>query len=323
MNNFDLRKYLAEGGIKARLNENLDPDRENLISKIKKLRDYGFTGKGIDYGPLLITVFTQGGEREYFVYGENDESEDGIFNSTNPEEVANFVLNYGAKLNENLDPDPELYPDGYDFGGIDEGEDQDVEKVAKLFLEEGEDDYMEEAMVDDEVNESFLDEMARTSNTFSLAKEASVADVRSFMNRVNNLLKTYKSPGQKKPKSRFTPEDMDRLTNVLKKADFTSKEVLDAIGGWNNSAQANTFLKVLQDKGYIAITSELKKFSKPERDPNAPETRGRKKKVRDDDGEDNKKGDKEPTDTQIRKAAKKAGLDENDRFLNEFLKKKL
>jgi hypothetical protein len=227
-----------------------------------------------------------------------------------------------ARLNENLDPDPELYPDGYDFGGLDEGEDKDVEKVAKLFLEEGDDDYMEEAMTDEEVNESFLDEMARTSNTFMLAKDASTADVRSFMNKVNNLLKTYKSPGQKKPKSRFTPEDMDRLTSVLKKANFTSKEVLDAIEGWNNSAQANTFLKVLQDKGYILITSELKKFSKPERDPNAPETRGRKKKVKDEDGEDDKKKDKEPTDAQIKKAAKKAGLDENDRFLNEFLSKK-
>ena len=227
-----------------------------------------------------------------------------------------------ARLNENLDPDPELYPDGYDFGDLDEGEDKDVEKVAKLFLEEGDDDYMEEAMTDEEVNESFLDEMARTSNTFMLYKDASAADVRSFMNKVNNFLKTYKSPGQKKPKSRFTPEDMDRLTNVLKKANFTSKEVLDAIEGWNNSAQANTFLKALQDKGYIAITSELKKFSKPERDPNAPETRGRKKKVKDEDGEDDKKKDKEPTDTQIKKAAKKAGLDENDRFLNEFLSKK-
>ncbi len=228
-----------------------------------------------------------------------------------------------ARLNENLDPDPELYPDGYDFGDLDEGEDKDVEKVAKLFLEEGDDDYMEEAMTDEEVNESFLDEMARTSNTFMLAKDASTADIRSFMSKVNNLLKTYKSPGQKKPKSRFTPEDMDRLTSVLKKANFTSKEVLDAIEGWNNSAQANTFLKVLQDKGYILITSELKKFSKPERDPNAPETRGRKKKVKDEDGEDNKKKDKEPTDAQIKKAAKKAGLDENDRFLNEFLKKNL
>jgi hypothetical protein len=205
---------------------------------------------------------------------------------------------------------------------IDEGEDKDVEKVAKLFLEEGDDDYMEEAMTDEEVNESFLDEMARTSNTFMLAKDASTADIRSFMGKVNNLLKTYKSPGQKKPKSRFTPEDMDRLVDVLKKANFTSKEVLDAIEGWNNSAQANTFLKVLQDKGYILITSELKKFSKPERDPNAPETRGRKKKVKDEDGEDDKKKDKEPTDAQIKKAAKKAGLDENDRFLNEFLSKK-
>lgn len=228
-----------------------------------------------------------------------------------------------ARLNENLDPDPELYPDGYDFGDLEEGEDKDVEKVAKLFLEEGDDDYMEEAMTDEEVNESFLDEMARTSNTFMLAKDASTADVRSFMSKVNNLLKTYKSPGQKKPKSRFTPEDMDRLVDVLKKANFTSKEVLDAIEGWNNSAQANTFLKVLQDKGYILITSELKKFSKPERDPNAPETRGRKKKVKDEDGEDDKKKDKEPTDAQIKKAAKKAGLDENDRFLNEFLKKNL
>jgi hypothetical protein len=206
---------------------------------------------------------------------------------------------------------------------IDEGEDKDVEKVAKLFLEEEDDDYMEEAMTDEEVNESFLDEMARTSNTFMLAKDASTADIRSFMGKVNNLLKTYKSPGQKKPKSRFTPEDMDRLVDVLKKANFTSKEVLDAIEGWNNSAQANTFLKVLQDKGYILITSELKKFSKPERDPNAPETRGRKKKVKDEDGEDDKKKDKEPTDAQIKKAAKKAGLDENDRFLNEFLKKNL
>lgn len=201
-----------------------------------------------------------------------------------------------------------------------EGEDKAVEKVAKLFLEE-EAMYNEEDTMD-EVN---LDEMARTSNTFSLKKDASVSDVRSFMTKVNNLLKTYKSPGQKKPKSRFTDADMDRLSNTLKKDNFTSKDVLDAIEAWNNSAQANTFIKILQDKGYIGITSELKKFSKPERDPNAPETRGRKKKVKDEEGETKKK-DKEPTDDQIKKVAKKAGLDEglsqNDIFLDNLLKKK-
>lgn len=201
-----------------------------------------------------------------------------------------------------------------------EGEDKAVEKVAKLFLEEEAMHNEEDTM--DEVN---LDEMARTSNTFSLKKDASVSDVRSFMTKVNNLLKTYKSPGQKKPKSRFTDADMDRLSNTLKKDNFTSKDVLDAIEAWNNSAQANTFIKILQDKGYIGITSELKKFSKPERDPNAPETRGRKKKVKDEEGETKKK-DKEPTDDQIKKVAKKAGLDEglsqNDIFLDNLLKKK-
>jgi hypothetical protein len=206
-----------------------------------------------------------------------------------------------------------------------EGEDKAVEKVAKLFLEEG--DEVEEAMYNEEdtMDEVNLDEMARTSNTFSLKKDANVSDVRSFMTKVNNLLKTYKSPGQKKPKSRFTDADMDRLSNTLKKDNFTSKDVLDAIEAWNNSAQANTFIKILQDKGYIDITSELKKFSKPERDPNAPETRGRKKKVKDEEGETKKK-DKEPTDDQIKKVAKKAGLDEglsqNDIFLDNLLKKK-
>ena len=226
-----------------------------------------------------------------------------------------------------------------------EGEDKAVEKVAKLFLEEGdEEDEMDSPDYEDtyganvypfvtdkeeqaarEMNKLGLEEMARTSNTFSLKKDASVSDVRSFMTKVNNLLKTYKSPGQKKPKSRFTDADMDRLSNILKKDNFTSKDVLDAIEAWNNSAQANTFIKILQDKGYIGITSELKKFNKPERDPNAPETRGRKKKVKDEEG-DTKKKDKEPTDDQIKKAAKKAGLDEglsqNDIFLNNFLKKK-
>ena len=206
-----------------------------------------------------------------------------------------------------------------------EGEDKAVEKVAKLFLEEG--DEVEEAMYNEEdtMDEVNLDEMARTSNTFSLKKDANVSDVRSFMTKVNNLLKTYKSPGQKKPKSRFTDADMDRLSNTLKKDNFTSKDVLDAIEAWNNSAQANTFIKILQDKGYIGITSELKKFSKPERDPNAPETRGRKKKVKDEEGETKKK-DKELTDDQIKKVAKKAGLDEglsqNDIFLDNLLKKK-
>jgi hypothetical protein len=68
-----------------------------LNSSIKKLNDFGFTGESIEFNSLLITCSTQEDNKEtphYFVYGEEDESEDGIFNSINSEEVANFVFNF-------------------------------------------------------------------------------------------------------------------------------------------------------------------------------------------------------------------------------------
>jgi hypothetical protein len=70
--------------------------KEELNLKIKGLGDFGFTGEEIEFGPLLITGFKQNkkGIFEYFVYGEEDESEDGIFNSINIEEVVEFVFNY-------------------------------------------------------------------------------------------------------------------------------------------------------------------------------------------------------------------------------------
>ena len=85
-------------GSKYELNEEMENEmgKEELIKKIKNLGDFGFTGDKINVKGLLITASTQEDEGGpyYFVYGENDESEDGIFSSTNPEEVAEFVLNY-------------------------------------------------------------------------------------------------------------------------------------------------------------------------------------------------------------------------------------
>ena len=72
-------------------------EKEELNLKIKGLKDFGFTGESIEFGPLLITCFTQEdneGTPHYFVYGEEDESEDGIFRSLNSEEVVEFVFNY-------------------------------------------------------------------------------------------------------------------------------------------------------------------------------------------------------------------------------------
>jgi hypothetical protein len=70
--------------------------KEELNFKIKGLGDYGLTGDSIEFGPLLITCFTQNKKEipHYYVYGENDESENGIFNSANSEKVVEFIFNY-------------------------------------------------------------------------------------------------------------------------------------------------------------------------------------------------------------------------------------
>ena len=75
--------------------------KKELNFKIKELKDFGFTGNSIEFGKVLITCSTQEDEEEtphYFVYKIEDEEEesdeDGIFNSTNSEEIAEFVLNY-------------------------------------------------------------------------------------------------------------------------------------------------------------------------------------------------------------------------------------
>jgi hypothetical protein len=71
--------------------------KEELNLKIKSLKEFGLTGNSIEFKGLLITSSTQEDNKEtphYFVYEEEDESEDGIFNSLNSEEVVEFVLNY-------------------------------------------------------------------------------------------------------------------------------------------------------------------------------------------------------------------------------------
>ena len=71
--------------------------KEELRKEVKNLKDFGFTGNEIEFNSLLITCSTQEDNEQtphYFVYEEEDESEDGIFSSTNPEEIVEFVFNY-------------------------------------------------------------------------------------------------------------------------------------------------------------------------------------------------------------------------------------
>ena len=85
---------ITKGEVNEEINSNME--KSELLNKIKNLGDFGFTGDKIEFNGLLITASTQEDEGGpyYFVYGEDDESEDGIFNSTKPEEIADFVFNF-------------------------------------------------------------------------------------------------------------------------------------------------------------------------------------------------------------------------------------
>ena len=160
-------------------------------------------------------------------------------------------------------------------------DDDDAMNMVKDFNDEqnaifGKPNFVEEEGLEEMART--LKEMARTSNVFKIKDGAGLKDVLQFMQRVNDVLKKYKSPGQKRPKKRFTPEEMKALATAMVNPDgFTSKDII-ANTSYNSPAQANKFLKALEMKGLITLTSQLKKSMEPTRDPNAPETRGRKRR---------------------------------------------
>ena len=177
-------------------------------------------------------------------------------------EIKQIILEEIKSVLSEMGPDLELYPDGLDFpeaGGM-----SPEEMAADSRPEEDEMDMGMDMDMD-------LEEMARTPNVFALAREASMRDVLQFMQRVNDKLKTYKSPGQKKPKKRFTPEEMKALAVAMVNPEgFTSKDIIAATS-YNSPAQANKFLAALEQKGLIKLISQLKKAmdtpAKPEAAP--------------------------------------------------------
>ena len=154
-------------------------------------------------------------------------------------------------------------------------DDEDIAAMQKDFRDESDAMFGKPNFVEEEG----LEEMARTSNAFKLKGNQTYDEVLRFMQRVNNILKTYKTPGQKRPKKRFSAEDMKKVaTAITSSSGFTSKDIRLAVDAYNSPAQANKFIKALEMKGYIELISQLKKSMEPTRDPDAPETRGRKRK---------------------------------------------
>jgi hypothetical protein len=95
MDNFDLKKYLAEGRLL----------KEDLIDKIKKLKDYNKTEDSLKYEKYDITYDKD--ENLYSVFlkkGSGDSSDMPEFESSNPEKVKKYLtenkLTPNSRINE-------------------------------------------------------------------------------------------------------------------------------------------------------------------------------------------------------------------------------
>ena len=91
-----LAGIITEGEYKKKMEEVMDIGKPELLKRIQNLRDFGFTADKIDFKDLEINVSTQeeDGKPYYYVYGEGEDEDEGIFSSSNPREIIDFVYNY-------------------------------------------------------------------------------------------------------------------------------------------------------------------------------------------------------------------------------------
>jgi len=286
MNYFDLRKFLAEGGIEARLNEYNSNNPNNPNNKDKK-----------PFNQLTPSQMS-------------------------PEDTLRLTLHQAGIPESKKEEAPR---------SISMSDKEFIYTLTKAF-----------SAADDVLSEDLDEGRGRPSGTgrergvnFKIfTGDRSEENILRLLKKFNELYTSPKNPTRdpkaKKGRTPFSDEELTNLAKLFASGEpVTSKNIMAAIPRYKTSAPANTFLNIMDKMGRSGITSIDKKVLKPTRDPNAPETRGRKKKPEeptDEEPTDEEPTDEEPTDDQIRKAAKKAGLDEdlsqNDTFLDNLLKKK-
>jgi len=272
MSYFDLKKYLAEGGLEAKLNETQTASDEEFIDALTKA--FSAADSAIEEGP-----------EDYFNY--------------------------------------DLYPDGPDF-------EDDLEEGRGRPAGSG---------------------LERSVNFKYFTGDKNYDNILKILQRFNKLYTAKNNPTldprAKKPRKPFSQEELENLATLFStKESITTKDILAAVpryGGKDgkNTANANTFLRVMGDMGRLNVTTVSKKeqdlAAKEKRaSGETPETRGRKKKQTDDskDKAPSKSFKNEPNEEDIEdidmsdiedyftNSEEDEDLFENDLFLNKFLKRK-
>lgn len=85
--------------------------------------------------------------------------------------------------------------------------------------------------------------------------------IAEFMIRVNNLLRTYRSPGARRPKKRYSASDIKNLVILMQAGKFTSDDIINAVEDIKSVQQANKFLSAIRMKGFIEYADDPKSKS--------------------------------------------------------------
>ena len=299
---FDLKKYLAEGGIEARLNEDHsgNPNDKYVVKKCTKKEGEPWA---VWEGKVRVKGFASKAEAEKYAKKQNKKQ-----NLKEGEEAQGMSDNaFIMALNKA-------------FSAADDA-----------MLEEGE-EPLDEEEVDEGRGRPTGTGRERAVNFKIFTGDRSEENILRLLKKFNKLYTSPKNPTldprAKKPRKPFSDEDLQNLAELFASGEpITSKKIQAAISRYKSSAPANDFLKVMDELGRSKITSVDKKVqdldNKAKRaSGEIPEKRGAPK------GPRNKKEDDEPTssnfkdepdDEDISDIEKKFNLKENDRFLDEFL----
>lgn len=85
--------------------------------------------------------------------------------------------------------------------------------------------------------------------------------IAKFMIRVNNILRSYRSPGARRPKKRYSANDIKNLVILMQSGKFTSEDIIQAVEDIKSIQQANKFLSAIRLKGFIEYADTQKSKS--------------------------------------------------------------
>ena len=324
MSYFDLKKYLAEGGLGAKLSESHsnNPNDKYIVKKCTKKENEPWA---VWEGKTRVKGFTTKAEAEKYARKQNKKQNLKENESAPSISDDEFIMALTKAFS------------AADEASLDEGE--DYEKNLEEDLDEGQGRPAGSGL-ERSVNFKYFTGDKNYDNILRLLQQFN----KLYTSKDNPTL----DPRAKKSRKPFSTEELENLANLFSsKENITTRDIMAAIPRYagksgTSTANANTFLKVMGDLGRSKVTTVSQKFKDAEAKEKrasgeTPEARGRKRRTDDEDkfsstskGFKNEPDEEDLEDIDIsdiedyfKTSREDEDLFENDLFLNKLLKKQI